>query len=471
MTTPSTSSAVIATTLTGNNLIDSLIEGHRWASKSITYSFSGYDSYFSQDPITGYGPSTDTQREPWSPSFAPLSSSDRFYFTEALHQWANVANIQFQLIPESSRNVGDIRVAYSSIASGQAHAYLPANGAANAGDIWVNLDSTSATDDWTLGSYPFFTIMHEIGHALGLKHPFSGSTTLPGSWDTQSLTIMSYSATAGDENSSFSFYPTTPMLLDIQAIQSLYGQNNTYHSGNDNYFFDDAQTYHETIWDSGGFDWIVYTGSQNSIIDLNEGYGSSIGNPVYVEYANNANETQVFNVWIAYHAVIENAAGGSGNDYIEGNDAGNNLDGGNGNDTLIGGAGDDFLDWDPTLQGGNDDLDGGYGDDQLYGGIGNDILRAGYGDDSLNGGIGNDTFGFYALEGHFRVDDFTIGEDRLLFDSLEIGINNIHDLVADITNINQKSDGVTVEFGTNASIELVGVNLNQITADMVVFTL
>lgn len=471
MTTLSTSSAVIATTLTGNNLIDSLTEGHRWAGTLITYSFSGYDSYFSQDPIAGYGSSTDTQREPWSPSFAPLSSSDRSYFNEALQQWANVANIQFQLIPESSSSVGDIRVAYSSIPSGQAHAYFPAKGAANAGDIWINSDSTNATEVWTPGSYPFFTIMHEIGHALGLKHPFSGSTTLPGSWDTQSLTIMSYSATAGDENSSFSFYPTTPMLLDIQAIQSLYGQNNTYHSGNDNYFFDDAQTYHETIWDSGGFDWIVYTGSQNSIIDLNEGYGSSIGNPVYVEYANNANETQVFNVWIAYHAVIENAAGGSGNDYIEGNDASNNLDGGNGNDILIGGAGDDFLDWDPTLQGGNDDLDGGYGNDQLYGGIGNDILRAGYGDDTLNGGIGNDTFGFYALEGHSRVSDFTIGEDRFFFDSREIGINNLHDLVADITNINQKSDGVTVEFGTNASIELVGVNLNQITADMIVFTI
>lgn len=40
-----------------------------------------------------------------------------------------------------------------------------------------------------------------------------------------------------------------------------------------------------------------------------------------------------------------------------------------------------------------------------------------------------------------------------------------------IANINQDSDGVTIEFGVNASIELVGINLNQIIADTIVFTL
>ena len=66
MPTPSTSSPVIATTLTGDNLIDSLTEGHRWASTLITYSFLGHYSYFSQDPTMGYGPITDTQSEPRS---------------------------------------------------------------------------------------------------------------------------------------------------------------------------------------------------------------------------------------------------------------------------------------------------------------------------------------------------------------------------------------------------------------------
>ncbi|MDV6348650.1 M10 family metallopeptidase [Nitrosomonas sp. Is35] len=428
MTTPSTSSAVIATTLTGNNLIDSLIEGHLWASKSITYSFSGYDSYFSQDPITGYGPSTDTRSEPWSPSFAPLSSFDRFYFTEALQQWANVANIQFQLIPESFSSVGDIRVAYSSIASGQAHAYLPVNGAAKAGDIWVNADSTSATDIWTPGTYSFSTMIHEIGHALGLKHPFSGSPTLPGSWDTLSQTIMSYSAIAWNQNSELSFEPTTPMPLDILAIQYLYGKNNSYHSGDDNYFYNDYQTYHETIWDSGGTnDWLRYDGYQSSTIDLREGMGSSIGKPVYAETA--VTQERIPNVWIAYDTVIENAQGGNGSDFLIANDA----------------------------------------DNFLRGGAGDDVLLAGVGRDNLNGGKGHDIFGFDA-KGDFYLYDFNLKEDKFFFDPA-LGYGDIKDLVGGITDIRQYSTFAFVEFGNGMEIGLNGIQVSEITADMVLFSL
>ena len=48
------------------------------------------------------------------------------------------------------------------------------------------------------------------------------------------------------------------------------------------------------------------------------------------------------------------------------------------------------------------------------------------------GDTGNDTFGFYAL-GHFQVSDFIVGDDRLFFDSAEIGVNNLEELVSDIT--------------------------------------
>lgn len=155
--------------------------------------------------------------------------------------------------------------------------------------------------------------------------------------------------------------------------------------------------------------------------------------------------------------------GGTGHDEIEGLD---------GIDTLVGGDGNDTLDGDA----GNDILDGQEGTDKLFGGAGDDILHAGHGHDQLTGGSGSDTFGFYAL-GHFRVTDFTIGEDRLFFDSETLGISSIEQLVPFITNINQRADfngnpiGVTVEFGSEASIDLVGINLNDITPDMVIFDL
>lgn len=151
--------------------------------------------------------------------------------------------------------------------------------------------------------------------------------------------------------------------------------------------------------------------------------------------------------------------GGAGHDEIEG---------GAGNDVIKGGAGNGILRGDA----GNDDLDGQSGTEKLFGGDGNDILRAGDGYDRLSGGSGNDTFGFYGA-GHFEISDFTIGQDRLFFDSSILGIHSLAELVNYITKITDNGNsGFTVEFvGGAATIKVVGVNISAITADMVVFHL
>lgn len=155
--------------------------------------------------------------------------------------------------------------------------------------------------------------------------------------------------------------------------------------------------------------------------------------------------------------------GGIGHDLIEGNNGNDTINGGEGNDSLGGGAGNDIIDG----QGGGGTLD----KDKLFGDSGNDILRAGFGFDELTGGSGNDIFEVYAL-GHFSIKDFTIGEDRLLFDTNETGVRDLDHLVQLISKTDQTEDGVTVEFLDNAvSIELVGINLSDITPDMVIFSL
>jgi len=121
-------------------------------------------------------------------------------------------------------------------------------------------------------------VLHELGHALGLKHPFGASpfvsTTLPDEWDSQSYTVMSYSPSINSSSSAASYYPTTPMVLDVQAIQFIYGANNNYNSGDSTYAYSDALDYRETVWDGGGNDRIRYTGSISSTIDLRQGQGS-----------------------------------------------------------------------------------------------------------------------------------------------------------------------------------------------------
>ena len=157
--------------------------------------------------------------------------------------------------------------------------------------------------------------------------------------------------------------------------------------------------------------------------------------------------------------------GGTGHDEIRGEGGNDVIRGGDGNGILIGGVGDD-------------DLDGQAGTEKLFGEAGNDILRAGGSTtdyDRMNGGTGNDTFGFYGA-GQFEISDFTIGQDRLFFDSQTLGIDSVPELLSFITNIKPPSgtNGHVVEFlGGVATIELIiiGGDLNSITADMIVFNL
>jgi hypothetical protein len=192
-------------------------------------------------------------------------------------------------------------------------------------------------------------VLHELGHAIGLKHPFEASTlnsTLaPTSWDSRVFTLMSYTPIAGRPDLlGFTFQPTTPMLLDIAAAQALYGANHAYNAGDTTYSFNDnaGQYYFQTLWDGGGYNTISYSGNTGSSIDLRQGYGSTIGNRVYAFSATNNKALTVSNLWIAWGTFIDKVVlTGSGNNTVQANDDGDTLVGGAGSDTMTGGAGDD----------------------------------------------------------------------------------------------------------------------------------
>lgn len=383
MPTPTGGSTWSLFSPTGNAGLDALLQGSRWGpvalsgSLNISYSFPAGGSLWSTSSSSGYGPSTGSE-EPWN-NFHALTATDQAQVRKIFAMISTFTNLTFTEVTESSTSVGDLRLAYSGAVSNSAaaHAYGPSGSYntstlegtsyAYAGDIWVNSDDYGSFAP-TAGTYDYLTLIHEIGHALGLKHTFETDVDIYGnpfnaitaSRDSYDYSVMSYSAVAGDQNSTMSYYPTTLMSYDVYALQYLYGKNTSYNAGNTTYTFSAGKNYNQVIWDGGGSDTIVYAEPSTSAcrINLNAGTWQDLGNSL-TYYSNGSSHTSVYNVQILSGVTIEHATGGNGADTLTGNAVANKLTGAGGNDTLSGGAG-------------NDSLNGGSGGDSMSGGDGSD---------------------------------------------------------------------------------------------------
>lgn len=311
----------------------------------------------------------------------------------AMQLWSNVANITFV---QGTTSTAKLAFGEYDLPSGSG---VTLTWSANDDGVggYDRIQRTSvgvdvAVTDYAEGSYGKLTLVHELGHVLGLKHPGNyntggGSTPSPylsdfGLVDSRDFTVMSYyngTVTSGGN------YPVTPMLYDIAAAQYLYGANTAYNSGNTTYALTSGN-HPSTRWDGAGTDTLSASGySGSAVIDLREGeaYVTQVG----TSYS-----------WNAFGANIENATGGSGNDAMYGNALANVLNGNSGNDVFYGGDGRDMI----NGGNGNDTLDGGAGPDLLTGGTGADVYRFSSLTDSVNTGGGHD-----------RIYGFVSGEDIL----------------------------------------------------------
>lgn len=356
-------------------------------------------------------------------TFIAPSAAQVVAITDAMDYIDGLSGLDFNQVNEggTSNNATMVFGAYSASDGRGAYAYYPTNASvgSNAGDVWLNNTSVS-TSSLPIGSYSYFVMLHEIGHAIGLAHPGDYNATQGGGpityqnsaqfiEDSHQYTVMSYFGETSTGASSLG-YPDTFMLYDILAIHELYGADTGFHSEDTTYGFNATHansaydfTFNTTplmsVYDGAGTDTIDlsgYTSAQN--LTLVEGVFSDIGG-------------YVGNFSIAYGAVIENAIGGSGDDTITGNAAANVISGGDGKDSITGGDGEDTIsggDGGDTLSGGNDadTISGEDGEDSISGDGGDDRLHGQNDADTLKGGSGNDT-----LEGGKAQDELHGGDN------------------------------------------------------------
>ena len=370
MSTPSSTLPVITVPLTGIPLVDALLSGVKWGSSlytgiTLTYSFpwtSGNSTFTGRNSSGSYS-SADEQN---ATSHYALSAEQQQAARLAMQAWSNVANINFVEVADNSSSAGDIRVAWTSAedktSSGSkawGWAYEPSSTYPRGGDIWLSTVSSAAKDkDWSVGSYNYQAMMHELGHTLGLKHTFEEGTTLPSLFETRQYSLMSYTDISNDVFRTitygangkpvfnyFDIVPETPMVLDIAVMQLLYGVNTSYKTGNDTYTFQTDKPFLKTIWDAAGNDTIsVANFTVGCKIDLTPGNYSDIRmysapNPVGYTGGTVPTYTGEQNLGIAFGAYIENAVGGAGDDILIGNSINNSFTGNGGNDRIDGGLG------------------------------------------------------------------------------------------------------------------------------------
>ena len=186
------------------------------------------------------------------------------------------------------------------------------------------------------GEYAAYLWMHEIGHSLGLKHPFDEANVsgdvgpppyLQGNEDRADWSVMSYNYSPNDYYIRYS-------PLDIAALHYLYGPNPASRAGNDTYTFNSANA--NFIWDGAGTDTIDASGTEEKVtVYLEPGFWGFKGEAKADTITSNGQIT------VNFGTKIENLIGSNFDDHLIGNELNNLITGGKGSDSLDGAEGID----------------------------------------------------------------------------------------------------------------------------------
>ena len=247
--------------------------------------------------------------------WARFGGADREVARKALQMWGDASGIRFiEVRGHEAELKFQWQEAWDSATAWAEFPELSRDRFGNAGDrvrdpsggnVYLNnLYSDAIRDN---PNYELYVLLHEIGHALGLKHPFHkmdhNKQVLSSDLDKVENTVMSYTGGGLDMGSVY----LGP--LDIQAIQALYGDASQ-----------DGRQVSKWHW--------------NQSKQILSQTGKSKADTIY---------------GVAVKDVIK---GGAGNDRLHGFGGDDTLSGGAGRDLLSGGDGNDRFTFDTWLKAG-----------------------------------------------------------------------------------------------------------------------
>lgn len=357
----------------GNPWIDGLTDGFRWG-------------VVPDNSVVGYTFISDTRERPGGefagyPSWG-WSDYERRLMNDAMQSISSVSGIQF--VDRGDDNDDEVEIWFYNLDEKSSDgsfgfAYTPGSDS-DEGLVALNWSLYQEQDgtfkhDISSGSFYGITFLHELCHALGLKHPhdlgLNGQPRFPGlsrrsnefrdagdfGQNAHPWTQLSY-VDKGAKNGlvpsrvqSYGFLQT-PGALDTAALQWLYGINDSTESGANVYRLPTKNKTGigwKSIWDTGGIDRIdgskarqpVRIDLRNASLDRSDDAG---GYPSRMD--------GIFGGFTIAHdwdgktldqpaglCVIENATGGQSDDILIGNNVSNVLRGRRGDDILYSGGG------------------------------------------------------------------------------------------------------------------------------------
>ena len=381
-------------------------DGGSIAATRIPYAFPTQASDYTDVPggypspklLNGFAELTQAQKTAVHFTFDLVSSYTKLTFFEA-----------------ASGHAVDAAIRVAHYGDGGSEAYPPTDDGRVSGDTYLGGNATVTAQQ--IGSDGLLTIMHELGHALGLKHGHESELdgALAPNFNDNEFSIMTYASyfgapvpppTAAVNGSS----PQSLMMFDISALQALYGANYdklgtaerySWNTTTGQQLIDNEPAAHtgttisnkifSTIWTQGAaatYDLKDFV--QDQIDDLRPGHWLTFDNGKLADLNSDdpGAATAQGNIYNALlykgdlRSAIANLTTGIGNDTLIGNDRDNVLSAGVGTDTIV-------------TAGGNDTVSGGAGADILQFGGGHSTLRDSMAD--LNGDVVRE-FGFGAVD-------------------------------------------------------------------------